>query len=74
MVMNHQNRHRRRGMANNHRKYESIERETRMLAAGMSGIFKYNSIYGPTVLNDSMLGHRYAARQSGDTWRAEGRF
>ena len=27
-----------------------------MLAAGMSGIFKYNSIYGPTVLNDSMLG------------------
>ena len=27
-----------------------------MLAAGMSGIFKYNSIYGPAVLNDSMLG------------------
>ena len=56
MVMHYQNRHRRRDMANNSRKYESIERETRMLAAGMSGIFKYNSIYGPTVLNDSMLG------------------
>ena len=27
-----------------------------MLAAGMSGIFKYNSIYGPAVLNDSLLG------------------
>ena len=43
-------------MANNSRKYESIERETCMLAAGVSGIFKYNSTYGPTVLNDSMLG------------------
>ena len=56
MVMNHQNRHRRRDMTSNHRKYESIERETGMPAAGMSGIFKYDSIYGPAVLNDSMLG------------------
>ena len=42
MVLNHQNQHRRRDMANNSRKYESIERETSKLAAGMSGIFKYD--------------------------------
>ena len=43
-------------MANNSRVYESIEQTTLELAAGMSGMFRYNSPYGPATINDSMLG------------------